>query len=197
MAVLLLSWGSFANFNPVFAATSEDKLRNLIDDIDIEKGKHSGTPLAVKLQDARIKFQAALDDLKKDPPDYTSAIVNISEAQQEIQIAIDNEGFSPIIGKIMIKALDFLKDKLSIQADVPPVDVPPVDVPPVDVPPVVEKDEKKIRVCHIPPGHPSNFHTISVSIEAWENAHQKHGDMLGDCTFKDKDEVAKKNQKNK
>lgn len=113
MSVLLLSWGSFANFNPVFAITPHEKLRGLLDDIDIDIGKHSGTSLGAKLGDARIKFQTALDELNKVPPDVTAAIANISAAQQEIQIAIDNEGFSPIIGNIMIKALDFLKNKLN------------------------------------------------------------------------------------
>ncbi len=36
---------------------------------------------------------------------------------------------------------------------------------------------------------------MSISINGWENAHQKHGDMLGECVVKDKDEVAKKNQR--
>jgi len=112
VSVLLLSWGSFANFTPAYATSSLDKLRTLLDDFDIEYGKHSGTPLADKLEDARNLFLSALEELEKDPPDVISAIANISEAQKEIQVAIDVEGFSPLIGKIMIKGLDLFKDKL-------------------------------------------------------------------------------------
>jgi len=134
ISVLLLSWGSFANFNPAFATTSQDKLRDLIDDIDIEKGKHSGSsPLALKLEDARIKFRAALDELNKDPPDVTAAIDNISAAQNEIQVAIDDEGFSPIIGNILIFLLEALKNKLSTS---------PEEVVPEVVVPVVVEEEK-------------------------------------------------------
>ena len=40
--------------------------------------------------------------------------------------------------------------------------------------------EKKIDVCHIPPGNPDNAHTINISDSAWP-AHQMHGDYLGEC----------------
>ena len=99
LSVLLLSWGSFANFNPAFATTTEDKLRNLVDDIDIDIAKHSGTNLGDQLEDARDELQDALDELKEDPPDVTAAIKSISDAQEEIQEAIDDEGFSPIIDR--------------------------------------------------------------------------------------------------
>ena len=38
----------------------------------------------------------------------------------------------------------------------------------------------KITICHIPPGNPSNVHTISVSQKALD-AHLTHGDILGEC----------------
>lgn len=38
----------------------------------------------------------------------------------------------------------------------------------------------KVEVCHIPPGNPSNAHTIKVSANAVK-AHLKHGDYLGPC----------------
>jgi len=112
VSVLLLSWGTFVNFTPAYATSSLDKLRNLLDDFDIEYGKHSGTPLADKLEDARNLFLSALDELEKDPPDVTSAIANVSDAKKEIQVAIIDEGFSPIIGNILIMALESFKDKL-------------------------------------------------------------------------------------
>ncbi len=38
-----------------------------------------------------------------------------------------------------------------------------------------------MTICHIPPGKPSNAHTITISSSAWP-AHQAHGDTEGACT---------------
>lgn len=38
----------------------------------------------------------------------------------------------------------------------------------------------KVDICHIPPGNPSNFHTITVSSNALP-AHLAHGDLGGAC----------------
>lgn len=38
----------------------------------------------------------------------------------------------------------------------------------------------KVEVCHIPPGNPANFHTITISENALA-AHLAHGDMEGPC----------------
>ena len=38
----------------------------------------------------------------------------------------------------------------------------------------------KVQVCHIPPGNPSNFHTITISENALQ-AHLAHGDIAGTC----------------
>lgn len=38
----------------------------------------------------------------------------------------------------------------------------------------------KVQVCHIPPGNPGNFHTITVSENAL-SAHLGHGDLAGAC----------------
>jgi hypothetical protein len=38
----------------------------------------------------------------------------------------------------------------------------------------------KAQVCHIPPGNPDNFHTITVSQNAVQ-AHLGHGDLAGAC----------------
>lgn len=38
----------------------------------------------------------------------------------------------------------------------------------------------KVKVCHIPPGNPSNFHTITISENALQ-AHLGHGDLPGTC----------------
>jgi hypothetical protein len=40
--------------------------------------------------------------------------------------------------------------------------------------------DKKITICHIPPGNPDNAHTITIDKSAWP-AHQKHGDYVGAC----------------
>ncbi len=38
----------------------------------------------------------------------------------------------------------------------------------------------KVDVCHLPPGHPENAHTLSVSENAVKS-HLAHGDWIGDC----------------
>ena len=38
----------------------------------------------------------------------------------------------------------------------------------------------KVKVCHVPPGNPANFHTITVDENAVQ-AHLGHGDLLGAC----------------
>lgn len=38
----------------------------------------------------------------------------------------------------------------------------------------------KVKVCHIPPGNPSNWHTITISENALQ-AHLAHGDLPGAC----------------
>jgi len=39
---------------------------------------------------------------------------------------------------------------------------------------------KKIIICHYPPGNPGNAQTITISENAWP-AHEAHGDTLGPC----------------
>ena len=38
----------------------------------------------------------------------------------------------------------------------------------------------KVKICHVPPGNPSNFHTITIDDNAVQ-AHLAHGDLLGAC----------------
>jgi hypothetical protein len=38
----------------------------------------------------------------------------------------------------------------------------------------------KIQICHLPPGNPSNWHTITIDANALP-AHQAHGDLVGSC----------------
>ena len=40
----------------------------------------------------------------------------------------------------------------------------------------------KVQICHIPPGNPSNAHTIDIDEHALD-AHLAHGDAKGACTF--------------
>lgn len=42
-------------------------------------------------------------------------------------------------------------------------------------------NNKKVKLCHVPPGNPANAHTICISPSAVQ-AHLNHGDYLGDCT---------------
>ena len=41
-------------------------------------------------------------------------------------------------------------------------------------------EEKKVDICHIPPGSPENAHTITISENALDT-HLDHGDTLGAC----------------
>jgi outer membrane protein OmpA-like peptidoglycan-associated protein len=43
------------------------------------------------------------------------------------------------------------------------------------------KEDKKITICHYPPGNPENVQTITVSRSSWK-AHREHGDHLGECS---------------
>ncbi|MTI37934.1 hypothetical protein, partial [Fulvivirga lutimaris] len=46
---------------------------------------------------------------------------------------------------------------------------------------------KKITICHLPPGNPENVQTIEISENAWP-AHEAHGDSMGTCdTSQDND----------
>jgi len=47
-------------------------------------------------------------------------------------------------------------------------------------PVAVYAGDVKVEVCHIPPGDPTNFHTLKVSDNA-APAHLGHGDFLGSC----------------
>ena len=38
----------------------------------------------------------------------------------------------------------------------------------------------KVEICHVPPGNPANFHSITVSEKALP-AHLAHGDLAGSC----------------
>lgn len=40
--------------------------------------------------------------------------------------------------------------------------------------------DKKITVCHIPPGNPANAHDIVISVNALQT-HLNHGDIIGGC----------------
>lgn len=44
----------------------------------------------------------------------------------------------------------------------------------------ISTDDSELVICHYPPGHPGNMHTISASDNAWP-AHQRHGDTIGAC----------------
>lgn len=47
-------------------------------------------------------------------------------------------------------------------------------------PSVAPAGNAKVEVCHIPPGNPDNFHTITISENALP-AHLAHGDLPGPC----------------
>ncbi|CAM1366346.1 hypothetical protein TOREUM_30510 [Tenacibaculum litoreum] len=40
--------------------------------------------------------------------------------------------------------------------------------------------DSKVTICHVPPGNPSNVHSITISKNALK-AHLAHGDFFGNC----------------
>ncbi len=40
--------------------------------------------------------------------------------------------------------------------------------------------QQKVQVCHLPPGNPNNYHTITIGASALP-AHLAHGDLVGTC----------------
>jgi len=49
-------------------------------------------------------------------------------------------------------------------------------------------ENKKIEICHMPPGNPDNAHTLSISVNAMR-AHLAHGDYIDECTENGDDET--------
>ena len=41
---------------------------------------------------------------------------------------------------------------------------------------------KKVKVCHVPPGNPSNAHTIEIGMSAVDTHLRNHADYLGECS---------------
>jgi hypothetical protein len=68
--------------------------------------------------------------------------------------------------------------------------------------PVVEikEEEKKITICHYPPGNATNPQEISIAESAWP-AHEAHGDLKGKCNpdqeNKDKNKKGGEGEKDK
>jgi hypothetical protein len=44
------------------------------------------------------------------------------------------------------------------------------------------RSEDQVTICHIPPGNPSNAHTITIGISAVDTHLHQHGDYVGECT---------------
>jgi hypothetical protein len=53
-----------------------------------------------------------------------------------------------------------------------------------------KKDNDKVTICHFPPGNPDNAHTITIGKPALK-AHLAHGDTIGPCDDKKKDDDKK------
>jgi hypothetical protein len=44
----------------------------------------------------------------------------------------------------------------------------------------LKSKDSKVTICHVPPGNPSNVHSITISKNALK-AHLAHGDFFGNC----------------
>jgi len=53
---------------------------------------------------------------------------------------------------------------------------------------LTDYENKKIEICHVPPGNPDNAHTLSISVNAMR-AHLAHGDYIDECTENGDDET--------
>jgi hypothetical protein len=51
-----------------------------------------------------------------------------------------------------------------------------------------EYKNKKIEICHVPPGNHDNAHTLHISVNAMR-AHLAHGDYMDECTENGEDET--------
>ncbi|HOZ30630.1 MAG TPA: T9SS type A sorting domain-containing protein, partial [Bacteroidales bacterium] len=65
----------------------------------------------------------------------------------------------------------------------------------IDVPVVTCGNDKKILICHIPPGNPENPQTICISPEALPT-HLAHGDCVGSCIYIKKIDIANNEKHN-
>ena len=43
-----------------------------------------------------------------------------------------------------------------------------------------DNEDKKVTICHVPPGNSGNYHTIRIG-ESAVDAHLAHGDSMGEC----------------
>jgi len=90
----------------------------------------------------------------------------------------------PVVAPVVEPVVAPVVEPVVVPVVAPVVDpvVAPV-VEPVVEPKVDEKKEdedKKITICHHPPGNRENFQTITISESAWP-AHERHGDTKGSC----------------
>jgi|GEM_PF-4758188 len=82
-----------------------------------------------------------------------------------------------------VKPVEEKKEEVQPVVEEKKEEVKPVEEKKEEPKPVEEKKDdgdKKITICHHPPGNRDNFQTITISESAWP-AHERHGDTKGAC----------------
>lgn len=116
-------------------------------------------------------------------------VLNATKPQIEVKLngtSITNFNFTGTIGSftstlvsgnniLKVKATNAAGTDAKTESVIYRVDAPPAGTG--------ATDEKKITICHIPPGNNQNPQTISIPASAWP-AHLAHGDTQGACPSK-------------
>jgi len=98
------------------AKIGEDPLQNVIDELQNIIDDNSGTPLADKIEDAKVSDQTAINELNKTPPDNQAAAGNIEGAVGSLEDAIKDNSLDPSQGEQLIDQLLDVSRQLAVDA---------------------------------------------------------------------------------
>jgi len=94
----------------------EEVIEYVIDQLTSLINTNKGTPLADKVDDARVSTQTALEEIKKSPPDNQAAAGNIEGAIGSLEDAIKDNGLDPTQGKQLINQLLEVSRQIAVNA---------------------------------------------------------------------------------
>jgi len=122
--------------------------------------------LEIKLKELRLleqEFREKIKNLKLEAKDHLSELKSESTIQQDDR----KNQIRDRINELKEKYKDQIKENIHHSSS---------DLEKYRI----EYENKKINICHIPPGNPDAAHTIRISVNALK-AHLAHGDYLGEC----------------
>ena len=82
-----------------------DLIASISDQVQAIVASAPGSPLADKVEDVRDKFQVAVVELNKTPPDNQAAVGNIEGAVGDVQAAVDDGVLDPALGDLLMDQL--------------------------------------------------------------------------------------------